>query len=261
MIDIHKLVDILHLEDLRNAAHPSAFDENKEYDMLIIRLPVINKELEVNSIGFIITRDYSYLYNRDEDRFEELSSRFEAPYEILDKTVDQLLKSFEDYHDLIVEMEEILYPNKTKDSFMKQWLRLKHNIVRIERVLMNASFTMSRAIDYYENSSDFPINHYTDLHEHIERTLRSATLQLSKLDNIYKFYSAQTNEKLNHSIYILTIISAVFLPLNLLVGFFGINTSGLPFADGTSGTTSVVILMLCVLIVTIVLINFVRKKV
>ncbi|MDD5400423.1 MAG: CorA family divalent cation transporter [Sulfurimonas sp.] len=260
MINLHKLVDNLHLEDLRNKEHPSVFDENEQYDMLIIRLPIIDKELEVNSIGFIITNDNSYFYDRSEDRFEELGSRFESPYRILDKMVDELLKSFEYYHDLIAEMEEVLYLNKKKTSFMNQWLRLKHNIVRVERVLMHASLTMNRAIEYYENSSDFPINHYTDLHEHIERTLRSATLQLSKLDYLYNFYSAQTNEKMNHSIYTLTTISAVFLPLNLLVGFFGINTSGLPFADGTSGTTNVVILMLCVLIITIGLINFVRKK-
>jgi len=261
MVNIHKLIDNLHLEDLRNEMHPSAFDENEQYDMLIIRLPIIKKELEVNSVGFIITHDNSYLYDRDKDAFRALGNRFEAPYKILDTMIDELLKSFEDYHDLIVDMEEVLYLNKTKNSFMKQWLRLKHNIIRIERELMHASSTMNRTIEYYEKSGDFPINHYIDLHEHIERTLRSATLQLSKLDYIYKFYSALTNEKMNHSIYTLTIISAVFLPLNLLVGFFGINTSGLPFADGTSGTTNVVILMLCVLVITIGVINFVRKKV
>jgi magnesium transporter len=34
---------------------------------------------------------------------------------------------------------------------------------------------------------------------------------------------------MNRSIYILTIISVIFLPLNLVVGFFGMNTGGLPF--------------------------------
>ncbi|MDQ1263059.1 MAG: magnesium transporter [Campylobacterota bacterium] len=260
MSNIHNLVDNLHLEDLRNANHPSIFDENELYDMLIIRLPIIEKTIKVNSIGFIITHDNSYFYNREKDTFEELGNRFEAPYEILDDIVDALLKSFEGYDDLIVDMEETLYINKTKSSFMKQWLTLKHNIVKIERILMHASSTMDKAIGYYEKTEKFPINHYTDLHEHIERTLRSATLQLSKLDYIYNFYSALTNERTNHSIYILTIISAVFLPLNLIVGFFGINTSGLPFSDGSSGTTNVIVLMFFVLIVSIVLINFVRNR-
>jgi magnesium transporter len=260
MINIHELVDNLHLKDLRNETHPSIFDENEQYDMLIIRLPIIRQELEVISIGFVITADKSYLYEREKDNFKELGNRFEAPYKILDEIIDQLLKSFERYLNLILDMEEMLYVKKTTNSFMKQWLELKHNITRIERELMNSSSTMDRVIEYYEKSDGFPINHYMDLHEHIERTLRSATLQLSKLDYLYKFFSAQENEKMNRSIYTLTIISALFLPLNLVVGFFGMNTSNLPFADGTSGTKDVAILMLCISIITIVIINFVKKK-
>ncbi|OHE11067.1 MAG: magnesium transporter [Sulfurimonas sp. RIFOXYD12_FULL_36_11] len=261
MGEIHNLVDNLHLEDLRNKSHPSAFDENEQYDMLIIRLPIITQELETKSIGFVITHNNSYLYERDKDNFKELDSRFDAPYEILDAMIDELINSFDGYKELILDMEEMLYLNKTKKSFMKQWLKLKHNIARVERALMHASSTMNKAIEYYENNSDFPINHYIDLHEHLERTLRSATLQLSKLDYLYNFYSAQTNERMNHMIYTLTIISAIFLPLNLVVGFFGMNTSGLPFSDGSSGTANVIILILFLSILTIGIINFVRKKV
>ena len=241
--------------------HPSIFDENEEYDMLIIRLPFIYEELEVKSIGFIITHDKSYLYDRDKKDFKELSSRFESPYKMLDKTVDELLRSFERYRDLIIDMEEMLYIDKEPSSFMKQWLRLKRNIVRIERVLTHASSTMNQAIGYYEKEDAFPLNHYIDLHEHIERTLRSATLQLSKLDYLYNFYSARTNERMNRLIYFLTIISAIFLPLNLVVGFFGMNTSDMPFTGGVGGTMNVIILIAFLSIITVVIINFVKRKV
>lgn len=39
--------------------------------------------------------------------------------------------------------------------------------------------------------------------------------------------SAIKNEKMNQSLYFLSILSAIFLPLNLIVGFFGINTNDL----------------------------------
>ena len=260
MSNIHNLIDKFHLEDLRNELHPSMFDENEHYDMLIVRLPIIHEELKVNSIGFVITDNGSYLYNREDDTFKELQNRFESPYMILDKIVDKLLKSFENYRDLIADIEETLYIDKTTISFMKQWLMLKRNIVRIERVLLQASYTMNGAIKHYEERDDFPINHYIDLNEHIERTLRSATLQLSKLDYLYNFHSAQTNEKMNRLIYSLTIISAIFLPLNLVVGFFGMNTSGLPFTDGSSGTLNVVTLILFLSAITIAIVNFIKKK-
>ncbi|MBE0515237.1 CorA family divalent cation transporter [Sulfurimonas sp.] len=261
MTNIHDLVENLHLEDLQNEKHPSIFDENDGYEMLILRLPVIMDELEVVSTGFIITPDNSYLYKRDEKEFHSLGSRFEAPYEILDGMVDELLKAFDGYRGLLEDMEESLYLNKTADSFMNQWLKLKRNIVRIERILIHASSTMDRAIEYYEKSDNFPLNHYIDLHEHMERTMRSATLQLSKLDYLYSFYSARTNERMNTLIYNLTIISAIFLPLNLVVGFFGMNTSGLPFTEGASGTSNVVILIVCLLIIALGVISFIKKRV
>ena len=80
--------------------------------------------------------------------------------------------------------------------------------------------------------------------------MRSAALQLTKLDYLYNFYNVRTNEKMNRLIYLLTIISAVFLPLNLAVGFFGMNTGGLPFTEGSSGTLNAVLLMGSLILMT-----------
>ncbi|TKI69081.1 magnesium transporter [Sulfurimonas crateris] len=261
MSNVHNLVDNLHIEDLQNETHPSIFDENDGYEMLILRLPVLLDEMKVTSTGFIITPENSYLYMRDKKELKPLGSRFEAPYEILDGIVDELLKAFDSYRDLIEDIEESLYLNKATNSFMNRWLKLKRNIVRIERILTHASSTMDETIAYYKKCDDFPLNHYLDLHEHLERTLRSASLQLSKLDYIYKFYTTQTNERINRSIFALTIISAIFLPLNLIVGFFGMNTSGLPFSDGLSGTNSVLILMVSLSVIAFLAIYFMKRKI
>ncbi|QFR48405.1 magnesium transporter [Sulfurimonas lithotrophica] len=261
MQNIENLIDSLHLEDLKNQLHPSIFDENDDYDMLIIRIPVIAKELGTKSFGFIITKEKSYFFNKTQNNFEELKSRFEEPYKLLDKNIDKMLKSFINYQDRISEIEELLYENKIKENFMNVWLELKLEILKIERILLKTSNTIENFIDYYEHDETFPINHYMDLHEHIERTMRSATLQLSKLDYLYSFYNAKSNDKMNKMIYILTIISAIFLPLNLIVGFFGMNTSSLPFTGGTSGTLYAVSIMGALVLITAFLVQFWRKKI
>lgn len=235
------MVDKFHLEDLRNDLHPSIFDENDDYDMLIVRLPIINGNLEVVSLGFIITADGSYLYNSVQNRLENLESRFEGPYNKIDTLLDKLLKSFSSYQDRVFDMEESLYDDTAKRSFITQWVILKRDILRIERIMLRTSSVMQEMINYYEHVEGFPINHYVDIHEHCERILRSATLQLSKLDYLYSFYNTRTNEKMNRLIFLLTVISAIFLPLNLMVGFFGMNTSGLPFTEGSHGTLNVII--------------------
>ena len=237
---IEKQIDQLHMEDLRNRLHPSIFDENDEYDMLIVRLPIIREKFDSISLGFIITPEKSYQYNISNDTLDELQSRFESPYQTIDTLLDHLLKAFTKYQEDISEMEESLYTDNIETDYMAQWMDLKRDILRVERIMLRTSTVMNNMIDFYESTEGFPINHYVDIHEHCERILRSASLQLSKLDYLYNFYNTRTNEKMNRLIFILTIISAIFLPLNLVVGFFGMNTSGLPFTEGNSGTFSVI---------------------
>jgi len=259
ILDIKDSIDKLHLEDLKNEVHPSLFDVNDEYDLLIVRLPIVEDELKFSSVGFIITNEHSFLYDRNNDELTKLDDKFISTHNILNNIIDKLLKAFEKYRDEIADIEEDLYDNQNINSFMKKWLELKRDILRIERILMHTESTMDEMISHYESRDDFPINNYMNLHEHIGRTLRSATLQYSKLDYLYSFYTARINDKMNHLIYTLTIISAIFLPLNLIVGFFGINTSGLPFTDGTQGTLGVISIIIVVSLLSVIIINFVRK--
>jgi len=258
--NIEQLIDALHLEDLKNPLHPSIFDEDEGYNMLILRLPNIQNELETTSYGFILTHEHSYFYNRDEGKFQKLDTLFEGPHKFMDKPADKLLKSFGKFQDLAVTMEETLYEDTTTGDFMQQWLTLKRDILHIERVLLRASSALSQFIEFYDKNDAFPMNHYVDLHEHIDRTMRAANTQLTKLDYLYNFYNARTNERMNRLIYFLTIISAIFLPLNLVVGFFGMNTSGLPFATGTSGTLNAIALMLSLMTVTSIVVYIWHRK-
>lgn len=261
MEHIEQIIDDLHLEDLRNALHPSIFDENEGYDMLIMRLPVVEKRVDAMSMGFVLTPDNSYRYDKSAERFEILDDRFMGPYSETDAVMDRLLKHFLDYQDRVADMEEHLYEDRQGSDFMTKWLDLKRDILRIERVLLRASTTMQEMIARYEQEAHFPINNYTDLHEHMDRTVRAAALQLSKLDYLYSFYNVRTNEKMNRMIYLLTLISAIFLPLNLVVGFFGMNTSGLPFAEGSFGTVKAVLLMVTLMVLTTLVIYKWRYRV
>jgi len=60
MQTIEPLIDILHLEDLRNRLHPSIFDDNGTYNIFILCLSIIAENM-------------SYLYNIKKQEFEELN--------------------------------------------------------------------------------------------------------------------------------------------------------------------------------------------
>ncbi len=261
MEQINEQIDALHLEDLRNELHTSIFDDNELYNMLIIRIPIISKELSSVSMGFIFTEQKSYFYDKQKQKLEELDSIYKKPYTLIDKQTDRLLKSFLKYPDIISDMEEDLYANNVDEDFLHNWLGVKLEILKIERILHRTTNAMDEFIEFYKDVDEFPMNHYVDIHEHLERIMRSATLQLSKLDYLYSFYNAKSNDKMNKMIYILTIISAIFLPLNLVVGFFGMNTTGLPFSTGHIGTYYAIFIMLSLVVVTSIIVQKWRKKV
>lgn len=236
-------IDPLHLQDLRNATHPSLFDVNDGYNLFIFRLPLPEAPLVIHSVGFVMTPVRSFYYDRERDAFGEPLSRFDGPLTVVNAMTDGLLAAFTRRQERISDMEEAMYDDNVAPEFMTQWLKDKRDLVRMERVLQRTEETLSTLIDHYESDETFPVNAYENVREHLGWMLRSASLQLTKLDYLYNFYTVRTNEKLNRMLSILTLISVIFLPMNLVVGFFGMNTGGLPLAGAQNGTLAAALIV------------------
>ena len=62
-------------------------------------------------------------------------------------------------------------------------------------------------------------------------------------------------EATNRTLYLLSIVSAVLLPITLITGVFGMNVRGLPWMDAPHGFTHVLILMSVMVLIALVLIR------
>jgi len=119
---------------------------------------------------------------------------------------------------------------------------------------------MSDLILNYKHEEEYLERNFEDIEEHLQRAYRNSGLLLEKLDALYNFNLTQTNESMNQTVYVLTLLSGIFLPLNLIVGFFGMNTTSLPFTVGDGGTYKVVWLLISIgVIASIVTYMFKRK--
>jgi magnesium transporter len=156
-------------------------------------------------------------------------------------------------------MEDSFYERKAIKDFNHTWFMHKNRLIRINRVLNKANEEMKKFIQAYKESEDFLEVHFDDLSEHLERTNRNALHALEKLDALYNFYVSVHQDKMNSTIYILTFLSAIFLPLNLIVGFFGMNTNALPFAKEEYGSYFVFVLLVLVVIALLIGIKLLKK--
>jgi Mg2+ and Co2+ transporter CorA len=74
-----------------------------------------------------------------------------------------------------------------------------------------------------------------DVLEHIERVLTHVRRLESSAENaVQMHFSAQSN-RTNEIMRTLTVLTAIFLPLNLVTGFFGMNFEGLPLIHSMKG--------------------------
>jgi Mg2+ and Co2+ transporter CorA len=85
-----------------------------------------------------------------------------------------------------------------------------------------------------------------DVLEHIERVLTHVRrLESSAETAVQMHFSAQSN-RTNDIMRTLTVLTAIFMPLNLVTGFFGMNFEGLPLIHSRTGFWTIFLGMLLI---------------
>jgi len=253
-------IDSFHLEDIKNEIHPSVFFEHENYDLFILRIPQMeNDQIVLLSKAFVITDNTYFHYDKEKESFIDLNN-MKGFYKYLDKYINNTMKIISKHFDEIEVIEDTFYEGKSIKDFNQQWFMYKNDFVRINRSLFKAVEVIADLIDNYKKEDDYLERNFEDIEEHLQRAHRNSGMLLEKLNAIYSFHLTQNNEQMNKTIYILTLLSGIFLPLNLIVGFFGMNTTSLPFTVNSGGTYNVIMLLMGVGLFATFLTLFMKRK-
>lgn len=252
--DILSSIHSLHLSDIKNKQHSSYFFHTPDYSLLIMRFFFLeNDGLAGSSIPYLILNNTLYIYNRDSDTFDVFERLHDEIYSSIYLELKKSEALIVKYIEEVDNLEDQLYMRKLSPIFLDVWFDLKKDITRMERMLERAYEAIEDYMEIYAQEEGFPTNGFNNIMEHIQRNQRVAALNSTKLDTLYSYYNSLKSDKMNSNIYALTILSGIFLPLNLIVGFFGINTEGLFFTGNPSGTMYVVYILVSVFIVFVAL--------
>jgi Mg2+ and Co2+ transporter CorA len=85
-----------------------------------------------------------------------------------------------------------------------------------------------------------------DVLEHIERVLSHVRRLESSAENAVQMNFSAQSHRTNDIMRTLTVLTAIFMPLNLVTGFFGMNFEGLPLIHSATGFWTVATLMILV---------------
>ena len=225
-------------DDILNCEHPSDFEVHDDYAVLILRLPYIKNDHVLTASYAFLIKEKIYRYSRRKNDFVELGD-FNDLHNYLDVRIDKILAKLSKLQVQIDRMEDRLYDEDIDRSFAKEWLSLKKDLAIIERLMQHSIIAFGRFVKRYKSKIDELA--YKDLEEHIERAYRYAKAAIEKLDYLFNFYKLRVDERMNKIMFILTILSGIFLPLTLVTGYFGMNTGGLPLTEDPHGTLKVTV--------------------
>jgi Mg2+ and Co2+ transporter CorA len=112
-------------------------------------------------------------------------------------------------------------------------------------------------IDTYENTAngrakDLLLVRANDVMEHIGRVLNHARRLESSLESAVQIHFASVSHRTSETMRVLTVITALFMPLTLITGIFGMNFVEMPLLKQHDGFWITITLMMIVLVVGVI---------
>lgn len=238
-------IDEEHLADSLNDTHPPFFDGTSDYDMLIFeglgpKDEVFPLDTRVGAL-FLFDRLLVSIREADAPSYATVKQRLQtgrlkcgiepvqlAQY-ILDCMVDRWLKIREILDHRLTELQDdLLDPSNRCDD----WRTLLSGR-RVVRRLESLSEAQHEALDAWRRGSRFDWTQgeevrLRDISEHTRRINEHAGNLERDVEAAVQLHFATVSHRTNRIMRTLTVISAVFFPLNFITSLYGMNFEYMP---------------------------------
>jgi magnesium transporter len=179
-------------------------------------------------------------------------------YLIADATVDTFVPIADQLESRIEAIEDSLLTGSADQATLEAILQTKRILVELRKLLgpqRNVILQLTRRDSVYVHQRT--ALYFRDVYDHLQRIVESVEATRELLENVLDAYQWTISQRTNEVVKRLTVLSAIFLPLTFLTGFFGQNFEGLPF---NSNALLAVMLAACVVVPATMLWFFQRKK-
>ncbi len=241
-----------HLHDSLNETHASFFDFTRDYDMIIFR-GVIPAEsaasVTTRPTAFFITdrclvtvkpwdfRAITTVRERLLARPQRLPASPDALLHlILNNMVDQVLLLRESLAERLQRYTDTLLG---RDVGSDDWRPLLEHRSELHRMEVLTDEQESAILTWRDNDPEAIDEHlrvrYTDLLEHIRRMTKFTQQQQQELDSLMQLHFSTVAHRTNAIMRTLTLLSAIFMPLTLIAGIYGMNFENMPELQSPHG--------------------------
>ncbi len=238
----------------------SADQAFKSIDTSPVGFAVFDRVLITVHPGECTLRDYfaSKLGHQQEGRDLRGSTRLpSSPAELMLRMVNQMVDSYLDLRRLLTRdlttLQQLLLDRR---SHFRDWnvvLVARDTLSRLEDICEDQRSAVQEWIDALgewpmgsleeERERELLRVRSRDVLEHVERVLTHVRRLETSAETSVQMHFSLTGERTNNIMRTLTVLTAIFLPLNLITGVFGMNFDNLPLIHQATGFWVAVALM------------------
>ena len=157
----------------------------------------------------------------------------------------------------ITKLEELVLKDKATDEFNFLLLNMKKELL-ILRNFYEQLIDVGEALDDNENEifEESDLRYLLNFTDRAKRQRENIDMLRSSVDHLQDAYSAYLDVKSNHIMTFFTVVTTIFFPLTLIVGWYGMNFTNMPELTWKHGYLFVIILSVTVVAV----LTFIMKK-
>ena len=264
--DEQVLLDVFHfhpltVEDCHENRHYPKVEEFPDYLYLIVhgvRADTSPDHFNTIELDAFLGHNYVITYHHDEfrsiDNVKQLLRTSPIAcqrgaafllHQILDQIVDYYSPVLDDFDERIDQLESDIFSlRRPNNSILEEIMDLKRGVLRLRRISAK-----QREVILRMSRGEFPLidqqvlPFYRDVHDHIVRVTDLAESYRDLISGALDAYLSVVSNRLNEVMKVLTIFSAVMLPLTFIAGVYGMNFDNMPELHSRFGYYAVWVFM------------------
>lgn len=241
----HFNLHYLMVEDVMNTEHRPKVDEYDDQLFLTLKMlvRVEGDTIDYEHVSFVLGKNYLLSFQEKEggDIFGQVRSRIKTDnsifrqrgadyllYRLVDTIVDSYYEVLEKIGYKVEQIEDNISNNPSIKDF-EQIQQLKKEFIYLRKVVYPLREAINKII---KNESGFieerTVKYYSDVYDHVIHLIDSLDTYKDLTSTMMDLYMNTINYKMNEVMKLLTIISAIFIPLSFIAGVYGMNFENMP---------------------------------
>jgi len=167
---------------------------------------------------------------------EQLRSPAELLIHLLRDEADVLIQIVRDIAARVDSIEDRLLTRSRLEGSRSQLGAYRRLLVRLQRLLAPEPAALFRLLNRPPQwMAEVDVRELRQSTEEFSTVITDMVALQERIKLLQEEIAAQGNEETSRSLFLLTTVSVLALPINLIAGLFGMNVGGVPFGDSPAG--------------------------